>query len=65
MDKRKVLVTGASGYIAAQVLPKLRERFTCRLIDARDTDREGNRVEGLAIADLTGERLDDYRSTLR
>lgn len=62
MSKRKVLVTGASGYIASQVLPTLQERFECRLIDARDTDRNGNRIEGLSLADLTGENLEEYRS---
>jgi nucleoside-diphosphate-sugar epimerase len=56
-----VLVTGASGYIAAQVLPTLRERFDCRLIDARDTDRDGNRIEGIVVADLTQPDLDAYR----
>ena len=37
MDRRKVLVTGAAGYVAAQMLPTLRERYDCTLIDVTTT----------------------------
>lgn len=50
--KRRVLVTGAAGYIAAQILPALRERYDCLLVDVRDTDREGRQVPGICAADL-------------
>jgi hypothetical protein len=53
MAKRRVLVTGASGYVAAQMLPTFRERYDCTLVDVRETDRNGERVEGIQIADLT------------
>jgi nucleoside-diphosphate-sugar epimerase len=48
-----VLLTGASGYIAEQLLPALRERYDLGLIDARAEDRHGRPVEGVQIADLT------------
>jgi nucleoside-diphosphate-sugar epimerase len=35
------------------MLPTFRERFDCVLADARDTDRNGERVEGIRTADLT------------
>jgi nucleoside-diphosphate-sugar epimerase len=47
-----VLVTGATGYIASQMLPTFRERYDLRLIDVRDTDHAGNPVPGARVADL-------------
>ncbi len=52
----RVLLTGATGYIAAQLLPAFRERYELRLIDVREEDASGGRVEGVEIADL---RSDD------
>jgi nucleoside-diphosphate-sugar epimerase len=65
MSKKRVLVTGASGYVASLMLPELRERYDCKLIDVRDTDRSGNRIDGLEIADLTLEDLDANRRHFR
>ena len=39
--RRKVLLTGATGYIAGQLLPELRERYDLRAIDVRDRNRGG------------------------
>ena len=58
--RKKVLLTGATGYIAGQLLPELRERYDLRLIDVRGTNRDGNRVPGVEIVDL----LEAERSTL-
>jgi nucleoside-diphosphate-sugar epimerase len=51
--KRTVLLTGACGYVAAQLLPDLRRRYTLRLVDVRATDGRGRRVPGVVVADLT------------
>ena len=51
-DKRTVLITGASGYVASQMLGEFRERYDLRLIDVKTTDRDGNEVAGVEIADL-------------
>ncbi len=51
-DKLKVLITGASGYIASQMLKTYRERYDLTLVDAVNTDRDGNPVEGVEIVDL-------------
>ena len=50
--RSRVLVTGATGYIASQLLPTFRERYDLRLVDVRDTDRDGNVVAGTQVVDL-------------
>ena len=64
MAARKVLVTGAAGYIASQFLPTFQRRYDTLLIDVRTRarsrwnwpfgkwNREGERVEGVVIADV-------------
>jgi NAD dependent epimerase/dehydratase family len=59
-QRRRVLLTGATGYIAGQLLPVFRKRFDLRLIDVKGTDASGNRVEGVEVFDL----LSDEDSTL-
>ena len=53
MKDRKVLLTGAAGYVAAQLLPTFRDRYRLSLTDVAATDREGRTVEGIEISDLT------------
>ena len=60
-EKRKVVITGASGYIASLLLPAFRERYDLTLLDIRNLDGEGNQVEGVQIADLTQRDRDRYR----
>ena len=49
---QRVLITGATGYVAGQMLPAFRERFDLTLIDSRTEDGAGRRVEGVDTADL-------------
>jgi len=63
--RKKVVVTGASGLIAGLMLPALRERYDLTLLDIRTTDREGNEVEGVQIADLLNRDRDAYRHYFR
>ena len=60
-EKRKVVITGASGYIASLLLPAFRQRYDLTLLDIRTVDRDGNQVEGVQIADLTQRDRDSYR----
>ncbi len=62
MSNRKVLVSGASGLIASLLLPALGERYDLTLVDVRDSDRHGNRIAGIQIADLTDPNRDSYRA---
>jgi hypothetical protein len=57
----KVLVTGASGYIASLILPELRSRYDLTLLDVKTTDRAGNEVPGVQIANLLDKNRDSYR----
>ncbi len=59
-QRKKVLLTGATGYIAGQLLPDLRERYDLRLIDVRTANRDGEEVVGVEIVDL----LEADRATL-
>src|SRR5690606_17318040 len=52
MPRTRVLLTGATGYVAAQLLPDLRERYDLRLVDTRDVDAHGEPVDGVEIVDL-------------
>ena len=52
MTQLSVLLTGATGYIAAQLLPALRERYDLRLVDVRREDRAGQPVDGVEVVDL-------------
>ena len=57
----RVLLTGATGYIASQLLPIFRERYELRLVDVRTTDAAGQPVEGAQQTNL----LEDSDDTLR
>ncbi len=61
MSKRKVLLIGACGTIAGVLLPALRERFDLKLIDVKTTNKLGEEVPGVEIADLLDPDRDAYR----
>jgi hypothetical protein len=48
----RVLLTGATGYIASQLLPVFRERYDLRLVDVRSTNAAGEPVPAAKIANL-------------
>ena len=49
---QKILITGAAGYIADQILPTFRENYETVLVDVVDTNRRGEKVDGVLIQDL-------------
>ncbi len=61
-DKLRVLITGASGYIASQMLTQYRKRYDLTLIDATDTDRAGNAIAGIEVTDLIDTDRSRYES---
>ena len=58
MSTRRVLVTGATGYIATLLLPALRERYALTLIDVKNIDRQGHVVDDVELLDLLDDRND-------
>ncbi len=65
MAKKRVVVTGAAGYVAQRMLPALRERWDLVLLDVRPTTRDGKTVPGLMVADLTKPDRNEYRQHFR
>ncbi|MDE2799818.1 MAG: NAD(P)-dependent oxidoreductase [Gemmatimonadota bacterium] len=65
MAKKKVVLTGASGYVAGRMLPALRERYDLTLLDVKTTNREGDEVEGVQVVDLENPDRDAYRAHFR
>lgn len=58
MSRRRVLLTGATGYVAGLILPALQEKYDLIMIDVKDTDRDGNPVAGVEILDLLDDPTD-------
>jgi NAD+ dependent glucose-6-phosphate dehydrogenase len=65
MAKKRVVVTGAAGYVAQRMMKALRERFDLVLLDATDKMRNGAVVPGLHVIDLTNPDRDRYREHFR
>ena len=61
MAKRKVLITGGTGYIAGRMLSELRQRYDLTILDIKDTNREGEKVADVIITDLLDKDRDNYR----
>ena len=73
MAVKKVLMTGAAGYVAGQLLPTFRQRYDTLLIDAStlysrgrsnwpnlEQNRQGEHVEGVVTADLNDPDRSNY-----
>ena len=54
----KILMTGATGYIANQLLSTFREEYETVLIDVNEKNRQGEKVEGLRFPRSLGELSD-------
>jgi UDP-glucose 4-epimerase len=65
MAKKRVVLTGAAGYVAQRMLDALRAKFDLVLLDAVDKTRGGSAVPGLHVVDLTNEDRDRYRQLFR
>jgi len=61
MAKKKVVLTGASGYVAGRMLPALREKYDLTLLDVKTTNRDREEVEEVQIVDLENVDRDTYR----
>ena len=52
MTKRKILITGATGYVSGRMLDDLRGKYDVVALDVSDRNREGQKVDGVHVVDL-------------
>ena len=65
MAKRRVVLTGATGYVAQRMWDELAERYDLVPLDVRTTDRDGREVPGVVGCDLDDPGRDAYRAHFR
>ena len=63
--KRRVVLTGAAGYVAQRMFAELEKRWDLVPIDVSPKTRDGQAVPGLVVADLTNRDRDRYRQHFR
>ncbi len=61
MTKKRVVVTGASGYIIQRMWSELAERYELVALDSRESTADGKKVPGIRVCDLTQPDRDQYR----
>lgn len=59
-DRKKILMTGAAGYIANQMLPRFRARYHLVLVDVTRKNRQGEAVADIAVVDLIDPDREKY-----
>jgi hypothetical protein len=64
-ERKTVVVTGATGYVASQLLPAFRERYDLRLVDVTREGRGGWVVEDAIVHDLRDPDLEKHRPFFR
>jgi NAD+ dependent glucose-6-phosphate dehydrogenase len=65
MGKRRVVLTGAAGYVAQRMFGELSQRWDLVPIDVRATTADGKDIPGIVLADLTNPDRDAYRHLFR
>ncbi len=65
MSKRRVVLTGAAGYVAQRMFTELSERWELVPIDVSSTTRDGKTIPGMVVADLTRPDRNEYRHHFR
>ena len=60
MARRNVLITGASGYIASQLLPTFREIYNLTLIDVTSETHQSGSLSDVKITDLLSSNQAEY-----
>ena len=58
--KKRLLMTGAAGYVADQMLSRFREKYELVLLDTSTKNRRGEEVEGVTMIDLIDEDRTKY-----
>lgn len=63
-NRRRVLITGAAGYISSQLLPAFRERYELLLLDITRESKRGP-IDDIMEIDLSSADVDAYRACFR
>ncbi|HIC49291.1 MAG TPA: NAD(P)-dependent oxidoreductase, partial [Dehalococcoidia bacterium] len=50
--KKRLLMTGAAGYVANQMLHRFRDKYELVLLDTSTRNRNGEEIEGVNVVDL-------------
>lgn len=65
MPKKRVVLTGASGYVAQRMIQPLQERYDLVCLDIVDKTRGGKAIPNIRLADLANGDRDTYRQHFR
>jgi len=65
MAKRRVVLTGAAGYVGQRMFKELSQRWDLVPIDVQATARSGEKVPGIVVTDLTNPDRNAYRQHFR
>lgn len=65
MSIKKILITGASGYVAAQLIPALKEKYELVLLDVQNKSLDIPDVPQVQAADLTDQSRSNYEHFFR
>jgi len=60
MPKQRVVIIGAAGYVAQQILPVFRERYDLVLIDVSNVTRDGTKIEDVIVEDMLSGESSEY-----
>ena len=63
--RRRVVVTGAAGYIFSRMSEAFRARYDLVLLDVTQKRRDGTEIADIQLADLTDRNRDAYRQHFR
>lgn len=64
-SKKRVVVVGAAGYIASQLVPEFRDAYDLVPVDVTDRTRAGDVVPDMRVADLLDPDLEVHRSLFK
>lgn len=59
-NSKKILMTGATGFVASIMLPKFLEKYDMTLLDTRDINFDGDCVPGVNVVDLSNSDQSTY-----
>ena len=57
---RKILLTGATGFVASLILPRFLEKYDMTLLDSRDKDPDNDFLPDIEVVDLSDDNQSSY-----